>query len=88
MKSYLFLVLIILCGRLSFAQGLPAIGQWRDHLPMRSIVSLTISDNTILAGTTYGYFDYQPASGEISTKTKSSGLSQVGFEVAFKRSKL
>ncbi len=84
MKSYIFLVLIILCGRLSFAQGLPAIGQWRDHLPMRSVVSLATTDNAILAGTAYGYFDYLPASGEISTKTKSSGLSQVDLKLLSK----
>ena len=51
---------------------------------MRSVVSLATIDNAILAGTAYGYFDYQPASGEISTKTKSSGLSQVDLKLLSK----
>lgn len=84
MKSYFILVLFMLGGRLCFAQGLPAIGQWRDHLPMKSVFSLASTDNTILVGTAYGYFQYQPATGEIVTKTKSSGLSQVDLKLISK----
>ena len=84
MKSCFFLVLFIVCGQLSFAQGLPAIGQWRDHLPLRSVISLASSGQSILAGTPFGYFDYQPNTGEIVTKTKSSGLSQVELKIISK----
>ena len=84
MKSCFFWVLFILCGRLTFAQGLPAIGQWRDHLPLKSVISLASTDQSILAGSPYGYFDYQPATREIVTKTKSSGLSQVELKIISK----
>jgi len=84
MKSYFFSILFILCGRLSHAQGIPAIGQWRDHLPMTSVISIASTDNTILAGTDFGYFDYQPTSGAIITKTKSNGLSQVDLKLLSK----
>ena len=84
MKSCFIFVFFILCGRLSLAQGLPAIGQWRDHLPMSAVVSLASTGDAILAGTAYGYFDYQPASREIITKTKSNGLSQVELKLLSK----
>jgi len=84
MKSYFILFFFILCGRLSLAQGIPAIGQWRDHLPMSSVISLASTDNAILAGTAYGYFDYQPVTREIITKTKSNGLSQVELKLLSK----
>lgn len=84
MKWCLFWVFFIVCGKLSFAQGLPAIGQWRDHLPMRSVISLAAADQSIIAGSPYGYFVYQPATGEIATKTKSNGLSQVELKLISK----
>lgn len=74
----------MVCGQLSFAQGLPAIGQWRDHLPLRAIISLASTDQAILAGSPYGYFDYQPDTREIVVKTKSSGLSQVELKIISK----
>ena len=84
MKSYFFLVLLLLFGRQCYTQGIQAIGQWRDHLPMRSVISLASNDNTILAGTPFGYFNYKPSSGELTTKTKSDGLSQVELRIISK----
>ena len=69
--------MLIISGTVSLAQGLPAIGQWRDHLPMKSVLSLSANQNSVLAGSAYGYFEYQPLTKEITTKTKSDGLSQV-----------
>ncbi|MFM1794425.1 MAG: hypothetical protein RL642_810 [Bacteroidota bacterium] len=66
------------------AQGLPAIGQWRDHLPLRSVVAMTSTNNEIVAGTRYGLFKYDPTSKEIITKTKANGLSQVAIELISK----
>ena len=51
---------------------------------MSSVISLASTDNTILAGTAYGYFEYQPVTREIITKTKSNGLSQVDLKLLSK----
>lgn len=51
---------------------------------MSSVISLASTDNAILAGTAYGYFDYQPVTREIITKTKSNGLSQVELKLLSK----
>ena len=72
--------MLIISGTVSLAQGLPAIGQWRDHLPMKSVLSLAADQNSFLAGSAYGYFEYQPTTKAIFTKTKSDGLSQVALK--------
>jgi ligand-binding sensor domain-containing protein len=51
---------------------------------MRAVISIASTDNAVLAGTAFGYFGYQPTSGEIITKTKSSGLSQVDLQLVSK----
>lgn len=84
MKSVFFVLVFFFCVQIAFAQGLPAIGQWRDHLPLKSILSLTTTNNSILAGSGYGYFEYNPSTKEINTKTKSGGLSQVELELIAK----
>ncbi len=58
-------------------QNLPAIGQWRDHLPMRNLISLNSSGSSIVAGTSFGYFSYAPESNSFVVKTRSTGLSEV-----------
>lgn len=77
MKSGFFLLSFCLSALLLSGQGLQPIGQWRDHLPMRSILSLELAGNSLVAGTPFGYFIYTPSSKEISTFTKSDGLSEV-----------
>lgn len=72
--------MLIISGTVSLAQGLPAIGQWRDHLPMKSVLSLAADQNSFLAGSAYGYFEYEPTTKAIFTKTKSDGLSQVALK--------
>jgi len=58
-------------------QPLPAIGYWRDHLPMRNIISLNSSASNIVAACTFGYFSYATDSKEFVVKTRSMGLSEV-----------
>ncbi len=84
MKSAWIFLLLICCGQISLAQGIPAIGQWRDHLPMRNVLSLAVDESTIVAGTAFGYFAYKPETKEIFTQTKSNGLSQVDLRLLSK----
>lgn len=81
MKSSWILLVLVLSGRIAIAQGIPSIGQWRDHLPMKNILSLSVHESTIVAGTAFGYFTYVPSTKEISTQTKSNGLSQVELKL-------
>jgi ligand-binding sensor domain-containing protein len=62
------------------AQTLPSIGQWRDHLPMRSIVNLDNSSSKLIAATSFGYFTYNPAAKSYDVHTKARGLSEVNLK--------
>lgn len=84
MKRGFLFMLFAFCGVCTFGQGIPPIGQWRDHLPMRSVLSLASTAESIIAGSAYGYYTYQFETKEISTKTKSNGLSQVGLKLVSK----
>lgn len=81
MKSGFFLLSFCLSALLLSGQGLQPIGQWRDHLPMRSIHSLELAKNSLIAGTPFGYFIYTHSSKEINTFTKSTGLSDVALRL-------
>lgn len=85
MKSAWVLLLFLLSGKISTAQGIPPIGQWRDHLPMRNVLSLSVDESTIVAGTAFGYFTYHPGTKEIFAQTKSNGLSQVDLRLLSKQ---
>ncbi len=84
MKPGFFLLSFYFSVHMLFGQALQPIGQWRDHLPMRSIHSLALARNTLIAGTPFGYFLYTPSSKEINTFTKSDGLSDVGLRLISK----
>ena len=62
------------------AQTMPPIGQWRDHLPMRSIVDLENSSSRLIAATSFGYFTYDPATQFYDVYTRSRGLSEVNLK--------
>ena len=62
------------------AQTMPPIGQWRDHLPMRSIVDLENSSSRLIAATSFGFFTYDPATKFYDVYTRSRGLSEVNLK--------
>jgi hypothetical protein len=62
------------------AQMMPPIGQWRDHLPMRSIVDLENSSSKLIAASSFGYFTYDPTAKSYDVRTKARGLSEVNLK--------
>lgn len=84
MKSAWFFLLIVLSGQTALAQGVQPIGQWRDHLPMRNVLSLSVDESSVIAGTAFGYFLYNPITKEINTQSKANGLSQVDLSLLSK----
>ena len=67
--------------KLSWAQSIPPIGQWRDHLPMRNLIGLAIDNQLLIAPTEYGYFTFDPAKREFNQMTRSEGLSEVRLKL-------
>jgi hypothetical protein len=77
MKPAFILILACFSQYALPAQTLPAIGQWRDNLPMRSIVDLDNSSSKLIAASSFGYFTYDPVAQLYDVHTKARGLSEV-----------
>ena len=56
-----------------------AIGEWRDHLPYNTCISVTEAENIIYCATLYNLFSYDKDDNSIQRMTKISGLSDIGI---------
>lgn len=75
----LAIVSIFICAHVStFSQEI-AIGDWRDHLPYSSTVSLTADDQYIWCATPYSLFNYNKDDFSVGRFTSISGLTDIGI---------
>jgi hypothetical protein len=80
--SALFLIIICPCFK-TFSQEI-AIGDWRDHLPYNSSVSVTSDGQSIWCATPYSLFYFNKEDNSINRFTSISGLSDIGIsEIGF-----
>lgn len=59
------------------AQGIPPVGQWREHLPFNNALAVQASDEILHCATPYGFFRYDTRQSAFERKTKINGLSAV-----------
>lgn len=83
----LFLFIQSLVSSSLFAQEV-GIGEWRDHLPYKSTVSVTASNENIYCATPYSIFYYNKSENSVNRFTRISGLSdidiaRVGFNLDY-----
>ncbi len=62
---------------MTFSQGV-AIGQWREHLPYNSVVSVADAGNFVYAATNFALFSYNKEDGELTRYSKVNRLSDIG----------
>ena len=55
------------------------IGEWRDHLPYKSTVSVTASKENVYCATPYSIFYYNKNENSVSRFTRITGLSDIGI---------
>jgi len=55
-----------------------AIGQWRDHLPWNSCISVTEGDGIVYCATKYAVFSFDKSDNSLSRMTKVNYLSDIG----------
>jgi hypothetical protein len=79
MKKNLFLILIFFTTELFFAQY--KIGQWADHLPYNSAVSVTRGYDKVYAATGGAVFSLNWADNSIERLNKITGLNDVGAKI-------
>jgi hypothetical protein len=60
---------------------LPAIGQWREHLPYNTVIDVSAGNNKIYAATPYSLFLVDITQNSIERFSKISGLSETGVSV-------
>jgi len=66
-----------------FSQNI-GIGEWRDHLPYSSTISVANSDGIIYCATPYSLFYFDISDNVLTRMTKISGLSDIGISrIAF-----
>ncbi|MCB0822737.1 MAG: T9SS type A sorting domain-containing protein [Bacteroidales bacterium] len=74
---------LILLISLLFTQLLPAqeiaIGEWRDHLPYQSAISVASNNERVYCATEYGIFYFDKADNSLNRLTRVQGLSDIGI---------
>jgi hypothetical protein len=78
-KPLLIIFFFHLTARLSLAQGIPPIGEWREHLPYNSAIGVTSGEGKIFCATPYGLFSVDLQSNEIERYSRMTGLSETGI---------
>jgi len=73
-----FLLFFLMPVNPSFAQEI-GIGQWRDHLPYRKVISIAEGENKVYAATPYSLFYYDKTDNSLNRLNKVNGLSDVGI---------
>jgi hypothetical protein len=68
---------ILLFFGFTFSQGV-AIGQWREHLPYNSVVSVADAGNSVYAATSFSLFAYDKTEGTLTRYSKVNKLSDIG----------
>jgi len=68
-----------LLGFLSAHAQVPAIGNWRDHLPYHQAIGLVSSGSLLWCATPYSLFSVDPAANSMDRLSKSNGLSETGI---------
>jgi hypothetical protein len=72
-----FIFLLPVFG-ISFGQGPPPIGQWREHLPWNNAINVALASPLIICATPYSVFTYDTEDGTFTRRSKMNGLSDVG----------
>ncbi len=75
-KYALLLSFIILATNYIFSQ-IPAIGEWRTHMPYNLVIDVAIADDIVYAATPYNLFTYNTVDNRIERFDKIKGLSSV-----------
>lgn len=78
MKSFSSIFLLLLCINGRSQDPLPAIGQWRDHLPYQSCIDLAASGGLLYAATPYSLFTVA-GDNSIERYSRVNGLAETGI---------
>ncbi|PLX14037.1 MAG: hypothetical protein C0598_02270 [Marinilabiliales bacterium] len=58
---------------------IPAIGEWRTHMPYDMVIDVAVADDIVYAATPYNLFTYNTLDNRVERFDKVQGLSSVGI---------
>lgn len=58
---------------------IPAIGEWRTHMPYDMVIDVAVADEMVYAATPYNLFTYNTLDNRVDRFDKVQGLSSVGI---------
>ena len=77
---YFYLVLFLCVGFKNYGQDpIPAIGQWREHLPYNSAIDVTAGDGKVYCATPYSLFSVTLAENSVERYSRVTGLNETGI---------
>ncbi|HUR67464.1 MAG TPA: two-component regulator propeller domain-containing protein, partial [Chitinophagaceae bacterium] len=79
MKDCLLIFFTALSSVVTAQDPLPAIGQWREHLPYQSAIDVTAGDGKVYCATPYSLFSVTPADNSIERYSRVTGLNETGI---------
>lgn len=77
-KTIILFVFVFSIGLSTKAQEV-GIGEWRDHLPYSTAVSLAVGDNKIYCAAEQSLFYYLPEDNSVNKLSRVQGLSDIGI---------
>lgn len=75
---YIVALICLFAVKLTVAQ-IPAIGEWRTHMPYDMVIDVAVDGDLVFAATPYNLFTYNKADNSIERFDKVQGLSSVGI---------
>jgi hypothetical protein len=70
--------LLICCCHLFSQEPIPAIGNWREHLPYHSAIDVVAGSNKIFCATPYSVFSIDLADNSVTRFSRINGLHETG----------
>lgn len=74
----LFWILFFLLPLVTHAQGIPPIGQWREHIPWNNASNVVVDGDLVICSTPYALFMYDQKHQEFQRFTRITGLNETG----------
>lgn len=78
MKSFSSFLCLLLCLNSRAQDPLPAIGEWRDHLPYQQAIDLAVTGNTLYCATPYSLFSVSTSDKSTERFSRVNGLAETG----------
>ena len=79
MRYFLLIIGLIFIQLVTAQPTLPAIGEWREHLPYNGSIDLVSGNGIVYAATPYSLFSVDPRDKSVERYSRITGLNETGI---------